>query len=379
MTKTKRYKMAAIMAISLFVISALVVAVPYSDADDSSFKITDTTGKEFTYSKPSDKVISFGYATSLTVAQCGQISKLYATDKYGKEAFGEFDYTYTGTEYVPCTGGNKTVLFDTIVQAKDDGKISFDDTIILSTYSANVADDGLRSKLEAVGFTHVLFYGTMVDYDAVVNCVKGICLACGGEDLSKQMTFVRDKVVDKLKENDNPKTDAIFIWNSATYGWGYGNTGSISVALMDVAGANNIGYNSESSSSIVYNKNDIIQRLGNSPNAWIFLDSAVVRDYIKGHPGATEQDAINDFADQVLGGSTGDHKVLIVKRTWNNYDADAADGIWNMACALHPDLFEGDVPSYKSDNHQNLTPLIIGAVAAVAVVAIGAVLIIRRH
>ena len=36
-----------------------------------------------------------------------------------------------------------------------------------------------------------------------------------------------------------------------------------------------------------------------------------------------------------MGGDYGDHKIVVVERTWNNYDAEAADGLWAMASVLH--------------------------------------------
>lgn len=365
-----------VLATSLVLVMCLAGAtIMYSDDSDAdgSFTITDTTGKIFEYSSASDKVVAFGYSATLTVAQSGQVAKLYAVDKYGKEALTDYGYTFSGVDVATCSSSNADSIYTQLVQAKEAGAISLDDTIILTTYSANIQSGGLRDRLETAGFTHVLFYGTMVDYDAVVDCVRGICLACGGTDLGIPMENTKNTVIQRLTENGNPKTDAIFIWYTPSSGWGYGNTGSISVALMNQAGANNIAYNSDSAAAVVYDKSTIQTLLGLCKDAVIFLDSGYIRSY---------GGSVESFVDEVMGGDYGDHKIVVVERTWNNYDAEAADGLWAMASVLHSDLFDGEVTVYtggKNDSDNSL--LIYGCiVAAIIIVGVVALIFVRsRH
>ena len=211
------------------------------------------------------------------------------------------------------------------------------------------------------GFTHVLFYGTMPKYDDLIQCVTDIANVVGdGYDCVKQMKYVEDAVSSTVVDNVTEKQDAIFIWYSKVNGWGAGNTGSLAVSLMTISGANNIGYDSTSDSSIIYDKARIQQLLGDHTDAVIFLDDAYIRTY---------GGSLQGFIDDVLGGDSGDFQIVIMDRTWNNYDPESADGVWEMAAALYPDLFTGSTPVYSGESDNDNT-MIYAAVAGIAVVAV---------
>ena len=49
-----------------------------------------------------------------------------------------------------------------------------------------------------------------------------------------------------------------------------------------------------------------------------------------------------------------------------------------MACALYPNLFEGDVPEYKGESDNTMLYIAIGGAAAV-VILIVAFYLLKRH
>jgi len=360
----KIYRITALLLIAVFIVTAVPAAGLLSDDStaDTSFTITDTTGKEFTFDGSSDHIAVFGYACTLTVLDCGGADKIVATDKHGAESISDhYDDELTFTTLATATATNADVLYTWFLQAVEDGSFAFDDTIIFSTYSSSVQTGGLRDRLMEAGFTHVLFYGTMPKYDDLIQCVTDIANVVGdGYDCVKQMKYVEDAVSSTVVDNVTEKQDAIFIWYSKVNGWGAGNTGSLAVSLMTISGANNIGYDSTSDSSIIYDKARIQQLLGDHTDAVIFLDDAYIRTY---------GGSLQGFIDDVLGGDSGDFQIVIMDRTWNNYDPESADGVWEMAAALYPDLFTGSTPVYSGESDNDNT-MIYAAVAGIAVVAV---------
>lgn len=359
MKKKTLYRTLALVLTAAFVITAVPLVSSETDAD-SSFTVTDTTGETFNFSGPVDKVVVFGYAATLTVLDSGAGAKLVATDKYGMQNItGNEEYSDLNVETIPTLSSTNTdALYTWFLQAVEDGKFSLTDCIILTTYTSSVAEGGLRDRLEAAGFTHVVFYGSMKEYSDLIQCVDDICSIVGAShDLAKQMQLVSDTVSSKVASDVTEKRDAIFIWYSAANGWGAGNTGSLAVSMMNVAGANNIAYDSTSSSSIIYDESRIQQLLGSHTDTVIFLDGGYIRDY---------GGSVDAFVNDVLGGNTS-YTILVVEKTWNNYDPESADGIWEMASALYPSLFTGSAPTYSGSGSSD-NSYIYAAVAGVVII-----------
>lgn len=80
--------------IALILVSAMASGcIAAGDASDAGtgFTVTDSTGKTFSYSAPSDKIIVTGYAATLTLIDAEMASKIFAVDQYGAVAFDDRD------------------------------------------------------------------------------------------------------------------------------------------------------------------------------------------------------------------------------------------------------------------------------------------------
>ena len=366
----KRIVMISAAAIAVLAMILSVSAAP-SDGDDKSFDVTYTL-KDVTrtvhFDGPVDKVVVFGYAAALTVIDTGKIDKLYACDKYGDDAFSESKLARNCKTIANLSSSNVDLIYSTLVQAVDAKEFSKDDAVILTTMTT--AAENVRSKLAEAGFTHVIFYGSMEEYGDIVQCVKEIEQIVGSEkNLHKNMEYVYDKVSSALK--NEPKKDALFVWYTPSSGWGYGNTGSLSVSLINAGGGNNLGYNAGSKEGIIYDKSGVVQRLESSPECVIFLDSGYIRSY---------GGSVDKFVSEVMGGDQGKHKICIVEHAWNNYDPESADGLWSMASVMHPDKISGDVPVYEGSGSGNdNTLLYIGIAAAIVIIAAIAIFFVRSR
>ncbi len=356
----------AVFAIVMLAGSAWIVIADDSSASEA-FSVTYTLkGTEYTtnFDGPVNKVVVFGYAATLTILDADLSSKIYAADEYGKEAYvdkGVEDKSVSIPKLYPSS--NADTIYSQLVQAVDKGYITKDDAIIFTTYETCAST--LRESLSKAGFTHIVFYGTMNDFTDLIKCIGEIEKIVGSDkNLKENMQLVYDTVVDKTK--DATKKDAIYLRYGSS-GWGYG--GSICSSMIVAGGGNNIGKTADNKT--VYDKSKIVQLLEGSPDAVIFLDQAWINTY---------HGTVETFVQDVMDGNSGNHQICVVEKTWNNYDPEAADGLWKMASVMHPDIISGDVPVYKDIKNDKDNMLIyIGSGVAVAVVLIGALLIVRMR
>jgi len=356
--------------ISLVAVIVLFSGVFVAVASDASqganpTTITDGTGKTFTYSEPTQHIVTMGYASTLTVAMLGEIDKIVATDTYSTYSYtndprlADLSAANLGSMY---SSANNSTIVTTLVQMVGDGKLSLNDTIVLTSYSNAVTlrdgPDGLAEK----GFTHVLIYGIpsspITSYTQIVNFVKDMSIIVTGSisPIVDNMGATKT-AVDEGLANTTEKTPALFVWYNQSSGFSVGNTGSIAVSLIDAAGGVNIAYDQSNSATTYGNESTIVQLMADNPNTVIFLQDT----YIKG--GKT----VSDFRQDVLGGEES-IKIVVVNSNWNNYDPDAADGLIAFASALHPDQFGGNDDTGDGSSSSNLALYAVAGIIAVIVI-----------
>ncbi len=357
--------------IALVLVSAMVsggVATGDASDADTGFTVTDSTGKTFGYSAPSEKIIVTGYAAALTLIDAGMASKIFAVDQYGAAAFEdrglekprEYKFTY----------GDTSGFKSSLIGAVSDGFDKENDTVVLTTYKTDFVgkdgNSGLRAELLDAGFRYIPFYGSIYDYDEIVNCVQDLERISGSTaGLTAAMNSAYSTVTSAVGGKE--KTDAIFLRYSGSNGWGIGVSGAIGATLIETAGGNNIGVSA--GSSTVYNEGKIIELLSEYPDAVIFLDSP----YFDTYGGSFEK-----FVSDVMGGDQGNHGLVKMLKTWNNYDPGAAEGLAAIAHVLHPDAVAGDVEPYYVSGTGGSNVLVYAVSALVVIAAIAGVMLFIR-
>ena len=361
--------------IALVLVSALVsggIAVSDSSDADEGFTVTDSTGKTFTYSAASEHIIVTGYAATLTIIESGMAEKIYAVDQYGAVAFDDKGLERPANVWT-TTYNDTSALKSNIVHAGENGFDIATDTVILTTYKTDFVgsdgNSGLRAELMKEGFRYVPFYGSIVDYNAIVSCVRDIENITGStSNLTASMMSAYDEVTAAAASEE--KKDAIFLRYSSSKGWGIGVSGSIAVALLEAAGGNNIG--SSAGKDTVYNQMKIVELLSDHPDALIFIDSPYFDTY---------EGTFDKFIDEVMGGDQGNHGIVKMLKTWNNYDPAAADGLKAVAHVMHPDAVDGTLEAYYADkgDGDSSVMLYVGIGAAAIIAAVGVLLFIRSR
>lgn len=328
---------AGIVAVML---CATIVIAP-ADAEDTGFDVTDGEGRTFHYDAPAERIVSTGAATTLTIAQAGAVSKIVAVDTYstydytGYEELAAMDAVNLGSFYGET---NHDYIVTSLINMVDNGEFSLDDTIILTSYSSNRA---LYDRLTGIGFTKVLVWTTdsVPDYDAIVQMVSDVSMIASGtvpESVSSMLE--KTQTVSDAVSEVTERTKALFVWYTGGE-FSVGNS-SIMNSMLEVANAENIGYNG-STASHYGDVNTVISLLEQNPGTVIFVN------YSYGNAGGTAE----SFREDVLGGNT-DYPVVIMDGLWNNWCPESADGLMTIGQYLYPTLlgepYEGYIDEYFS-------------------------------
>ena len=330
---------AGIVAVML---CATIVIAP-ADAEDTGFDVTDGEGRTFHYDAPAERIVSTGAATTLTIAQAGAVSKIVAVDTYstydytGYEELAAMDAVNLGSFYGET---NHDYIVTSLINMVDTGEFSLDDTIILTSYSSNRA---LYDRLTGIGFTKVLVWTTdsVPDYDAIVQMVSDVSrIASGTVPESVSSMLEKTQTVSNAVSGVTERTKALFVWYTGGE-FSVGNS-SIMNSMLEVANAENIGYNG-STASHYGDVNTVISLLEQNPGTVIFVN------YSYGNAGGTAE----SFRKDVLGGNT-DYPVVIMDGLWNNWCPESADGLMTIGQYLYPTLlgepYEGYIDEYFSES-----------------------------
>ena len=358
---------------------AVFVSVP-ADADGTGFDITDGEGRTYHYDSPAERIVSTGAATTLTIAEAGAVNKIVAVDRYST-------YDYTGYDELEAMDAvdlgsfygetNHDYIVTTLINMVDNGELSLDDTIILTSYTSNRA---LYERLHDTGFTKVLVWTTdsVSDYDAIVQMVSDVSMIASGT-VPDSVSSMLDKTaqVSDAVSGVTERAKALFVWYTGGE-FSVGNS-SIMNSMLEVANADNIGY-SDSTASHYGDVNTVISLLEANPGTVIFVN------YSYGTAGGTAE----SFRDDILGGNT-DYPVVIMDSLWNNWCPESADGLMTIGQYLYPDLlgepYDGYIEDYgpgsgsgASDNGGTGTDgLMIALVVVVIVVIVVAGIMIARR
>lgn len=308
------------------------------------------------------------------------MNKIVAVDRYST-------YDYTGYDELEAMDAvdlgsfygetNHDYIVTTLINMVDNGELSLDDTIILTSYTSNRA---LYERLHDTGFTKVLVWTTdsISDYDAIVQMVSDVSMIASGT-VPDSVSSMLDKTaqVSDAVSGVTERAKALFVWYTGGE-FSVGNS-SIMNSMLEVANADNIGY-SDSTASHYGDVNTVISLLEANPGTVIFVN------YSYGTAGGTAE----SFREDVLGGNT-DYPVVIMDSLWNNWCPESADGLMTIGQYLYPDLlgepYDGYIEDYgpgsgsgASDNGGTGTDgLMIALVVVVIVAIVAAGIVIARR
>ena len=365
-----KIKMIAVVTVLLAMSAACVVTSDGDSAAAPVIEVTDGLGNTFTFDGPADKVISVGTGITATVIGVGALDKIVVCDSYSKNNSSPLfdDLKKLVSEGKIAAGGNiyssgKDQLWNDIINAADPETGSFDrDSDVVFVTGSDQYRANIVPLLNEKGFEYVLQWNDIKDYDSLVDFAEVVSKICKGEviDEVRQMPYIRDKIGSTIESSGVQKAKAFYITYSAN-NFKVGNTGSITTSMIIAAGGDAVSVDpSQTATTYATNVTKLVE---DNPGVIIFVDNVVVKD----------SGRMDDLRKMV-----GDTTLVPLESIWNNYSLESMNGVWTMACAMYPDLFEGDIPEIPIEE-SDVTTYIIAAVVVIAVVAVAAVLLMKRN
>ncbi len=374
---TVNWKAVAVLITAIMVIPVCFVdssdAADAADTNVSSFTITDGTGRTFSFDGASERLVTPGKGTTLTVAELGCLNKVVAVDNWSMPENAN-DERLTVPEYNPVSIGslfysdNNGYAAGVLSQLVDQGRLSCDDAIILTAYTNTLV---LRDLLEKTGFTKVLVWTTIEDYDSIVDFVRAVSLIATGTlntDLVNEMNSIK-ATIDNGVSGITTKAEGVYVrYTTSDAEFTIGNTGSIAVSLIEAAGGVNVGKTDTTDQRRYGDNSMMLQLLADHPNAVVFLD-------------VTWKDAgytVADYREKFLGGDTT-RTVVQLESEWNNYGPDAKEGLKVVAQSLYPSVFgENSFDEGEPTGDNNLV-LYVGAACVGIIVLAGVYFVLMRR
>ncbi|MBQ8179491.1 MAG: ABC transporter substrate-binding protein [Candidatus Methanomethylophilaceae archaeon] len=345
-----------------------VIASDGADAAQSTVTVTDGTGRTFTFEGPVDSIVTIGVGVTATVIDLGALDRIVVCDSYSRN---NPDSVFDGLRErvdrgLASAGGNiydsgKDQLRNDIVDAADPGTGTFDrerDVVFVTgsdAYRANIVP-----YLEDKGFVNVMQWYNITGYDDLVRFAETVSLVCTGhvEPVVGRMVDMVDYIDSTVSASGHDRAEAFYVTHSGG-SFRVGNTDSVSTSMISAAGGDVVTLDpDEMATTYVANITELVD---GHPGVTVFVDDVIASD-----PGRLES----------LMRLTGDSTVVPLDQIWNNYSTLSIDGVWMMASAMYPDLFDGDVPDLSSDG-SDVTVYLLASLAVASLICVLSVPFLR--
>lgn len=361
-----------IAAVLVSIVLAMAVTPLADDSDAAGIIVTDGIGNVITLDGPADRIITVGTGITATVIGVGALDKISVCDNY---AYRNTDPIFDGlralvNEGKVLAGGNiyssgidqlkKDIIY---VSDPDTGNFDIDSDVIVVTGSETYRNN-IVPYLKDNGFRNIMQWSDITEYADIISFAKTISMVCNGKVVKpvEDMEYISDYVKEELaKESPTPK-DAFYVTFSANV-FKVGNKGSLANSMIMAAGGNSITLDPSQSAS-TYETN-LTKLVSEHPGCIAFADNSVVSD----------QDKLKMLEAQI-----GDKATIVpLQSIWNNYTLKSSEGLWTMACAMYPDIFEGDVPTTDTDTELGAVEYFLAGLGTALVAIIGSYIFIWRR
>ena len=365
------YKKFTLTVVAMFVVCTALIPVYDADAADSGFDVTDGLDRTISFDSPVDHIITIGKGTTATVIELGYLDKISVVDKYSndknepvfedlnkKVADGEIKAG--GTIYSSGIEQLKKDILDS-ADPEEGGTFDKDKDAIVMTASKTYVDP-LVEYFTDKGFKNILVWYDIPEYDLIIDFVDKMSMVLSGEksDLAEQMRYVSENVKDVLDSNKVTEKKAFVVTFSGGV-FKVGNTGSIATSLITAAGGDAYTVNSSKPGPTYEATLPEIYEKGDSPI--VFVDHGIW----------SKADKL-DQLETLLPGATLVH----VEALWNNFCPDSMYGVWAMACAMYPDLFEGEVPDVSEPEESHAATYAVAGIVIVLVIGVVAYALMKK-
>ena len=359
--------------VALVAVFLAVAITPFTDDSDAAgIIVTDGIGNIITLDEPVDRIITVGTGSTATVIGVGALDKISVCDNY---AYRNSDPLFDGLRVLVdegkiLAGGN--IYSSGIDQLKKDiiyvsdpetGDYDIKEDVIVVTGSETYRNN-IVPYLKENGFKNIMQWSDITDYSGIIGFAKTISMVCNGKVVKsvEDMEYTTDYVKDMLEEKSPEPKDAFYVTFSANV-FKVGNKGSLANSMIIAAGGNSITTDPSQSAS-TYETN-LTELVSEHPGCIAFADNSII----------SNQDKLKMLEAQI-----GDKATIVpLQSIWNNYTLKSVEGLWTMACALYPDIFEGDVPTTDTDSGPGIFEYFAAGLGTVLIVVLGSYFLIWRR
>jgi ABC-type Fe3+-hydroxamate transport system substrate-binding protein len=363
---------AVIAVVSVAILLAMAVAPCTEDSDGAGIIVTDGIGNVLSLDGPADRLITVGTGVTATVIGVGSLNKISVCDNY---AYRNSDPVFDGLRELVddgkvLAGGN--IYSSGIDQLKKDiiyvsdpetGNFDIENDVVIVTGSETYRNN-IVPYLKENGFRNIMQWSDITEYSDIIGFAETVSIVCAGKVVKsvEDMAYVSGYVSGRLEEESPEPKDAFYVTFSANV-FKVGNKGSLSNSMIVAAGGNSITTDpSQKASTYETNLTNLVSE---HPGCIAFIDNSI----------ASDQDKLRMLEAQI--GEKA--RIVPLQSIWNNYTLKSAEGLWTMACAMYPDIFEGDVPTTDSDSELGMAEYFGAGLATVLAVVIFSYILIWRR
>jgi len=357
---------------ALFVISSMVL-IPVlggsaeAASDDFPLTVTDSRGKNITFTEPAQSVASLGVSFTATLLELGCIDNIVMMDSNSvtsNSGIIELE-SFPASMVFTVSSINANNIVQNLMACGDFVKER--DVVFIYGYSYLMTSVILG--LEDAGFKVVTFYP--LSYEDSISMTADIGAIMGKTDRTAEITGAMRSIAEDYPEaliasgiNESTKVKAIYVSYSGTTPEGkvrVGNLNSYSVILMKIAGGVNPLDNSANSAT-TYDVD--ISVFIQQPMDVIFVDPyypGTVADFRAHYDGIPDQVLIYKLPSKLM----------------NQYGPTSMNCIEYMAMAMYPDIFGSLDEEQGSVEADNTLIYVAAAVTVMSVLAV-AYVVFRR-
>lgn len=352
MNTTSKIIAIVVLSLALSLGSFQMMVDDNADAADTSFQITDGTGTTYTFNELPEHIVTFGFATTLTIAEAGAIDKIIACDQYSQytyykdERLKDLDAHDLGSPFT----NDWTATITWLLQAVESGDFDLEKDVVVGTNSTKV-NTVLKPALLELGFKNILFWGTFSEYSGLVDCVESLTMLAAGENNKMQVEI--ESIWDASKDTEKGIVDFIYLWYSSSNGIGIGINSALGASMAIAAGGTNIAADAvPSSGSFRYGGDaEFIQYLEDNPKAVVLLADNF-------------EMTAEEFDEKYLGGSDA-YNIYVMGVNWNNYCMDSIEGLATLS-EYFQTVSDKNNPDDGGDNILIYIAVIIAAIIVIA-------------
>lgn len=296
------------------------------------FIIKDCNGIDVIFDAPARKVVLIGYGQVMSALELGCASRIIAVDTYSSNVMKETGMNLKGIGSIFGYEGRAQIKNELLQMQRDNVYNPDTDWIVAPCYPSYTPL--LVSELDGSSLKGKYKIITLVDdfptYDDVMKSISdlGKILSADASGLIEDMVTVKREIASKVDAYGLKSAPVLHISSKEKI-----YNASVLISMVeDIFRGVNVGKNNaKSGSSYSADRSEILRLVTENKGTVVFVDAG--------------SDGIGSLRSTLPG-----VKIVQMTREGNNTGPSLCMGLWDVATALYPQYFSGDMPH---DDHED--------------------------